>query len=77
MAPLPEDGGTSVVVDGGALPAASARLSDTCLSAPVTGGARAAEMLTDIILEEDFDRNGEPWCSVQDLEHGKNSWSHP
>lgn len=26
-------------------------------------------MLTDIILEEDFEKNGEPWCSVQDLEH--------
>lgn len=67
------------MVDGGALSAATARLNNTCLSVSVTGEALAAKMLTDIILEEDFDKNGEPWCSVQDLEHGKNSWlwSHP
>lgn len=34
-------------------------------------------MLTDMILEEDFDKNGEPWYNPQELEHGKSSWSHP
>lgn len=24
-----------------------------------------------MILEEDFDKNGEPWYNQQDLEHGK------
>lgn len=30
-----------------------------------------------MILEEDFDKNGEPWYNQQDLEHGKGFWSHP
>lgn len=38
-----EDEGASVVVDGGALSAASARRDNTCLSAPVTGEAHAAK----------------------------------
>ena len=28
-------------------------------------------MLTDMILEEEFEKNGEPWYDPQDLEHGK------
>lgn len=30
-------------------------------------------MLTDMIVEEDFDKNGEAWYDPQDLEHGEMS----
>lgn len=50
----------------------------------LTGGARARpaiiKMLTDTILEEDFDKNGEAWYKSRDLEHGRSRstvWSHP
>lgn len=32
-------------------------------------------MLTDVILEEDFEKNGEAWYDPQDLEHGNVNWS--
>lgn len=32
-------------------------------------------MLTDVILEEDFEKNGEVWYDPQDLEHGNVNWS--
>lgn len=32
-------------------------------------------MLTDVILEEDFERNGEVWYDQRDLEHGNVSTS--
>lgn len=50
----------------------------------LTGGALARpaiiKMLTDTILEEDFDKNGEAWYKSRDLEHGRSRstvWSHP
>lgn len=32
-------------------------------------------MLTDVILEEDFEKNGEVWYDQRDLEHGNVSVS--
>ncbi len=32
---------------------------------------RGCKMLTDMILEEEFDQDEEPWYDPQDLEHGK------
>lgn len=37
-------------------------------------------MLTDMILEEEFEKNGESWYNQQELEHGKSRSalrSHP
>lgn len=37
-------------------------------------------MLTDMILEEEFEKNGESWYNQQELEHGKSCSalrSHP
>jgi len=31
-------------------------------------------MLTDMIVEEDFEKDEESWYGRQDLEHGKDSW---
>lgn len=39
---------------------------------PVGEALFAVEMLTDVIVEEDFDRNEDDmWYSRKDLEHGK------
>lgn len=49
-------------------------LSNTCLPGFWRGGAFArvgcGTMLTDVILEEDFEKNGEVWYDPRDLEHG-------
>lgn len=85
-----------VAVHNGLMPTATAgctllltglrvvKLTHTCLSGFLKGGARVrrrcSKMLTDVILEEDFNKNGESWYDPQDLEHGNNCftpWSHP
>lgn len=57
-----------------------AHLCVRCLSAGAANSPAAITMLSDVILEEEFDKNGDAWYDPQDLEHGKSCSalrSHP
>lgn len=67
---------------GGGLRSASSRQTRVC-GASVGwsfGSPLGLKMLTDMILEEEFEKNGESWYNQQELEHGKSRSalrSHP
>lgn len=46
-------------------------MSGLCQVEPLTDTPRGFKMLTDVILEEEFDKSEEAWYDPQDLEHGK------